>query len=80
LQANHFLLISRERNNMAQTRIIVGNTGENSTLPGTAWTADQVVAQLQTHIPGLASMSSEVTNDPNGDKVITFRARTGTKG
>ena len=65
---------------MAQTRIVVATTGESYNLPGISWTPDSIVAQLRDSIPALASMASTVTNDPNGDKVVTFTQRTGTKG
>lgn len=65
---------------MAATKIIIASTGATYDLPGTSWTAEQVVAQFSSTLPELASMSSEVTTDANGDKTITFRPRTGTKG
>lgn len=65
---------------MAATKIIVATSGASYDLPGTSWTADQVIAQFRDAMPELATMSSEVTTDADGNKVITFRQRTGTKG
>ena len=65
---------------MAQTKIIIATTGQTYNLPGTSWTATQVASQLSDSIPGLAAMTSTVTTDADGDNVITFTQRTGTKG
>ena len=65
---------------MANSTIInVTTSGQEFTLPGTAWTAAQVASTFADTVPGIGSMTSEVTTQ-NGDQVITFRARTGTKG
>jgi hypothetical protein len=61
------------------TKVIISNSGQEFTLPGTHWTADQVTATFGDSVPGIASMTSERTVE-NGDTVYTYRPRTGTKG
>jgi hypothetical protein len=65
---------------MNNTIVVISTSGQEYTLPGTTWTADQVVNTYSASVPGIGSMTSEVTTDTNGDKRITFRPRTGTKG
>lgn len=62
-----------------QTKIVVANSGQTFTLPGTHWTATQVAQTFADSVPGIASMQSDESLE-NGDKVYTFRPRTGTKG
>lgn len=62
-----------------QTKIIVSNSGQEYTLPGTHWTSAQVASTFSDSVPGISSMTSERTEE-NGDVVYTFRPRTGTKG
>ena len=64
---------------MANTRIIIVQTGADYTLPGTSWTTQQVVSNFADSVPGIGSMSVEETFEGE-DKVLTFRPRTGTKG
>ena len=64
---------------MGNTIVIISNSGQEFTLPGTHWTAAQVSATFADSVPGIGSMTSEITNE-NGDQIITFRPRTGTKG
>lgn len=61
------------------TKIIIANSGQEYTLPGTHWTAQQVTATFADNVPGIASMTSD-RSEENGDVVYTFRPRTGTKG
>jgi hypothetical protein len=65
---------------MSNTVVVISTSGQSFTMPGTSWTADQIVNTYATSVPGIASMASEVTTDQNGDQVITFRPRTGSKG
>lgn len=65
---------------MNNTIVIITTSGQEYSLPGAAWTADQIVNTYATSVPGIGSMQSEVTTRDNGDKVVTFRPRTGTKG
>ena len=62
-----------------QTKIIVANSGQEYTLPGTHWTAAQVSATFSDSVPGISGMTNE-RSEENGDVVYTFRPRTGTKG
>jgi hypothetical protein len=62
------------------TIVTLSTSGQEYTLPGTSWTAEQFVSTYSSSIPGIASMASEVSSNANGDKCITFRPRTGTKG
>jgi len=62
-----------------QTKVVVANSGQSYTLPGTHWTSQQVAGAFSDNVPGIASMQSDETME-NGDKVFTFRPRTGTKG
>ena len=64
---------------MAQTLVIISTSGQEFTLPGVNWTADQVVSSFAASVPGLAQMASTIETQGE-DKVITFRPRTGTKG
>jgi len=64
---------------MGNTIVIVSNSGQEFTLPGTHWTAAQVAATFADSVPGISAMTSEVTTE-DGNQVITFRPRTGTKG
>jgi hypothetical protein len=61
------------------TKIIIANSGQEYTLPGTHWTATQVSSTFSDNVPGINSMQSDRTEE-NGDVVYTFRPRTGTKG
>lgn len=62
------------------TIVVIQTSGQEYTLPGNAWTPEQIVNIYTTAVPGIGSMTSEITTDANGDKRITFRPRTGTKG
>jgi len=62
------------------TIVVIATSGQEYTLPGTTWTPEQVVSVYAASVPGIGSMASEVTTDANGNKTITFRPRTGTKG
>lgn len=64
---------------MAQTTVIISTSGQEFVLPGTSWNANQVASSFASSVPGIASMTSEVTMDGE-NQVITFRPRTGTKG
>jgi hypothetical protein len=64
---------------MASTTVIISTSGQEFNLPGTAWTADQVVSSFSASVPGIGSMQSEITMEGE-NKIITFRPRTGTKG
>lgn len=65
---------------MSNTVVVISTSGQEYTLPGTTWTAELVVSTYSTSVPGIGSMTSEITTDANGDTRITFRPRTGTKG
>ena len=65
---------------MANTIVTIVSTGAEYTLPGTQWTVESVVSNFADSVPGIGSMQSEVTTAENGDKLISFRPRTGTKG
>jgi hypothetical protein len=65
---------------MNNTIVVISTSGQEITLPGIFWTPEQITNTYATSIPGIGSMASEVTTDANGDKRITFRPRTGTKG
>lgn len=65
---------------MAQTLVVITTSGQEFPMPGTEWTTEQIVNIYSVQVPGLGSMAAEVTTDSNGDKRITFRPRTGTKG
>lgn len=62
-----------------QTTVIISTSGQEFVLPGTAWTAEQVSSSFASSVPGIASMTSEITMEGE-NKIITFRPRTGTKG
>jgi len=62
-----------------QTKVVIAQSGQTYTLPGTHWSAQQVTSTFADNVPGIASMQSELTTE-NGDNVYTFRPRTGTKG
>lgn len=64
---------------MGNTIVIISNSGQEFNLPGTHWTTQQVASTFADSVPGIGSMTSEVTTE-NGNQVITFRPRTGTKG
>lgn len=64
---------------MAQTTIIVTNSGSEFNIPGLL-SVQQVVSSYGESIPGLAGFNSEVEDDDDGNRTITFSARTGTKG
>jgi hypothetical protein len=61
------------------TKVIISSSGQEYTLPGTHWTAQQVTSTFSENVPGISSMTSERTED-GGDVIYTFRPRTGTKG
>ena len=61
------------------TFVYIASSGQEFTLPGTHWTAAQVASTFAESVPGIGTMTSEVTTE-NGNQVITFRPRTGTKG
>jgi hypothetical protein len=65
---------------MNSTIVVISTSGQEYTLPGTTWTPEQVISVYAASVPGIGGMTSEVTTNANGDKVITFRPRTGTKG
>lgn len=65
---------------MAQTKIIVASTGFETTLPGDAWTLAQIISNFTDTVPGIANLQASDERNPAGDRVITFRPRTGTKG
>jgi hypothetical protein len=64
---------------MSQTLVVITTSGQEFPLPGTQWTPESVVTTFQSSVPGIGAMQSEVT-EANGNKTITFRPRTGTKG
>lgn len=66
--------------NENNTIVVIQTSGQEYTMPGTNWTPEQIVNTYTTAVPGIGSMTSEITTDPNGDKRVTFRPRTGTKG
>jgi hypothetical protein len=61
------------------TKIIIANSGQEYSLPGTHWTAVQVTSTFSDNVPGLSSMQVD-RSEENGDVVYTYRPRTGTKG
>lgn len=62
-----------------QTVIVISTSGQEYPLPGGHWTPELAVSSLSAVVPGIASMSSEVSE--SGDtKTIIFRPRSGTKG
>ena len=63
---------------MAQTIVVVASTGQEFNLPGIK-TVEQVKALYGSDIAGLANMDAAVTEE-DGDTVITFTTRSGTKG
>ncbi len=65
---------------MASTIVNIASTGQTFNLPGTHWTEAQVASTFADSVNGIGSMTPETTNAANGDKIITFRLRTGTKG
>lgn len=65
---------------MANTIVDISTSGQSFTLPGNHWTTAQVVATFSDSVPGIASMNAEESTNASGDKVLTFRPRTGTKG
>jgi hypothetical protein len=65
---------------MNNTIVVISTSGQEYQLPGLTWTPEQVVSTYSASVPGIGSMTPEVTTDANGDKRITFRPRTGTKG
>lgn len=62
------------------TTIVITTSGQQFTIPGAQWTAEQLVNSYASVVPGLAQMGSEVTTDGEGNKTFTFRPRNGTKG
>lgn len=60
------------------TLIVIATSGQEYPLPGTHWTPEMAVTSLSAVVPGIASMQSEVT-DNNGQRIITFRNRSGSK-
>ena len=64
---------------MASTIVIIQTSDQEFTLPGTQWTAEQVITSFSANVPGIANMAYEETTSGD-DKVFTFRPRTGTKG
>ena len=65
---------------MNNTIVVITTSGQEYSLPGTAWTPEQIVNTYAASVPGIGSMASEVETNANGDKVVTFRPRTGSKG
>ena len=65
---------------MNNTIVVISTSSQEYTLPGTTWTVEQIVSTYASNVPGIASMQADVTTDTNGDKRVTFRPRTGTKG
>ena len=65
---------------MNNTIVNITTSGQEYTLPGTSWTPEQIVNTYAASVPGIGSMDAEVRTNDNGDKVVTFRPRTGTKG
>ncbi|HET8686718.1 MAG TPA: hypothetical protein VFM18_08645 [Methanosarcina sp.] len=63
---------------VTDTNIVIVSTDDTYNVPGD-WTPEMVVNAYRDQIPGLASMSSDVSVS-GSVKTITFRPRTGTKG
>lgn len=61
------------------TTVNVNNGSDTFRVPGIL-TPQQVVNTYSGSINGLASMASSVTDNENGDRVINFTQRVGTKG
>lgn len=62
-----------------RTLVVVQSMGTEYPLPGLHWTVDTVKATFADSVPGINTMDADEAT-VNGDKVITFRIRTGTKG
>lgn len=61
------------------TVVVISTSGAEFNLPGGHWTAQLVAQSFADSVPGIGSMTSEVT--VSGDvQTITFKPRTGTKG
>ena len=65
---------------MNNTIVNITTSDQSYTLPGTAWTAAQIINTYATSVPGIGSMAYEQSTDDSGNNVFTFRPRTGTKG
>lgn len=61
------------------TRVVISTSGAEFPLPGGHWTPALVTQSFADSVPGIGSMTAEVTTN-GAEQVITFRPRTGTKG
>ena len=62
------------------TTVVISTSGQEFPMPGVDWTVDQLKTSLGSVVPGIAGMESPVTTTAEGNKIITFAPRTGTKG
>jgi len=62
------------------TTIVITTSGQNIPVPNSLLSPDQIVNMYSSLIPGIGSMESETTTDDAGNRTVTFRPRTGTKG
>lgn len=65
---------------MNNTIVEITTSGQQYTLPGTAWTAAQIVNTYATSVPGIGAMKVAQSTNDNGDNVFVFRPETGGKG
>ena len=66
---------------MATTYVNIGTSGQSFPFPSTGWSVDQLRSTLSDSVPGIGGMDAEDTGvSADGNRTITFRPRTGTKG
>lgn len=62
------------------TIVTITTSGSVYTLPGTHYSTADLQTMFKAAVPEIVSMDATVTEDEDGNSLVTFRPKTGTKG